>query len=220
MSKLIDITGNKYGKLTVIRKDVSINGRMYWECECECGNHTFVSGGNLKTGEVKSCGCLVFNATHSKTHGLSNTKEYKIWSAIKSRCYNSNNKSYADYGGRGIKMCDEWKNSFESFYDWVSKTRDSTEKSIDRIDNDKDYSPENCKWSTHKEQTNNRRICHQFTHNGKTQSLSLWCDELGLDYKRTHNRIFKLGWSFEKSISTPVDVNKRNNKTKELKGKD
>ena len=219
MSKRIDITGNKYNMLTVIGVDKQINGIVYWWCKCDCGKITSVRGANLKNGCVKSCGCLRYK-TRNTTHGLSNTKEYAIWISMKNRCYNKNVPSYKDYGGRGIEVCEEWKNSFMNFYEWILQTRHSEDETIDRIDNDGNYEPSNCRWTTIDVQQNNRRICHYFTMNGKTQTLAMWCKELNLDYKRVHNRLFKLKWSFEDAISVPVNKSKRNMDTRRRKGRD
>lgn len=217
MSKFIDLTGEKFGLLTVIEKSETLPmGIVVWKCKCDCGNITFVRGKNLKTGAVKSCGCLL-HESHNKTHGLSKTKEYQVWYNIKRRCYSQKDEAYKYYGARGIKMCDEWLNSFEEFYKWIKANKTSESQSIDRIDNDGDYSPENCRMADAKTQTNNRRRCRYFTFNGKTQTLMMWCEELGLDYKRTHNRLYKLGWDFERAITTPVDINKRNAYTQEKK---
>lgn len=219
MSKFIDLTGKRYNHLFVIEKDnTKDNGNTYWKCKCDCGNFTSVSGKNLKANAVKSCGCLRKTAPN-KTHGLSNTREYRKWVNIKKRCYDPSYAAYKNYGGRGIKMCDQWHNSFEAFYKWIKEHRTSDDQSIDRIDNNGDYSPDNCRMTDAKVQANNRRMCHYYSHDGKTQTLMQWCEELGLDYKRTHNRIFKLGWDFEKAISVPVDINKRNTETRIRKGR-
>lgn len=214
MSKLIDRTGKKYGKLTVIRRvENAPGGVTRWECLCECGNLTIVRANNLNSGAVKSCGCLLKTAPQSRaTHNMSNTRLYREWASIKARCYYKSQAGYKSYGARGIKMCDEWLNSFEAFADWSLSNGYSDDMTIERIDNDKDYMPNNCKWISLSEQANNRRSNIKITHNGETHNLSEWCKIYGIDYKLAHNRIYKLGWSFERVISEPVHVEKRNRK--------
>ena len=214
MSKLIDLTGNRYCKLVVIERAENTNrGEPRWKCKCDCGNITTVKGQNLKHGLVKSCGCLRSESNKSRTkHGLSNDPLYIKWNSIKVRCYDPSCKSYKDYGGRGIKMCDEWKNSVDEFAKWAYSSGYNEDLTIERIDNNGDYCPENCRWVTKMEQAKNRRSNYKIAYNGKTQDLTDWCKDLGLDYKLIHNRIHKSHWSFERAISEPVHAEKRNRK--------
>lgn len=213
MSKLIDITGKRFNDLVVIRRAENANGGVaVWECQCDCGNTTFVRGSNLKNGAVKSCGCRL-KKIHNGTHKMSKTKIYREWAAIKARCYTTTTRTYRDYGGRGIKMCEEWKNSFEAFMSWAYANGYSDKLTIERIDYNGDYSPENCKWIPFNKQQGNRRICYSIEYNGKIKNLADWCRDLDLNYNLVHNRIYKLGWSFEKAIQEPVHIEKRN-KTK------
>lgn len=209
MSQLIDLTGKKYGLLTVVSRKTSTSGYVEWNCICECGKKTVVRGNNLKNGSVKSCGCL----KHRKhnTHHLSNTRLYRIWSHIKRRCNDTKSEAYKYYGKRGITICNEWLD-FTTFYKWAIDNGYKDGLTIDRIDNNKGYSPDNCRWITRKKQANNRRSCLYFDYQGKTQNLMEWCNELDLDYKLVNSRIKKLGWDFEKAINTPVEVSKRSRK--------
>lgn len=207
MSKFIDLTGKRFNKLTVLNRIPTKDGITRWECVCDCGNITNVRGSNLKNGSVKSCGCLIYEK-HNTSH-MSHTRLGNIYYDMKNRCTNPKDRAYSRYGGRGITICDEWLKS-DNFFKWALDNGYKDGLTLDRIDNNKGYSPENCRWATAKEQANNRRSCVMITYNGKTQNLMQWCEELELDYKLIHNRIHKLKWSFEKAVSEPVDEVKRN----------
>lgn len=219
MSNFIDLTGKKFNRLTVIeRMDNSPKGIVVWKCQCECGNYTFVRGSNLKSGAVKSCGCLGKDRK-KYTHCESKTKLYRQWKSMMYRCYKPNHRAYHLYGGRGIRVCEEWK-TYEGFKEWVlqTKPKDGDNLTVDRINVDGDYSPQNCRWVDMKTQANNRRSCRYYEYNGEVKDLMEWCDELSLDYKRVHNRIYKLKWSFERAITTPVNDIKRNKEAREKYG--
>lgn len=207
MAKLIDLTGMKYNKLTVVKRaENSKNGQARWECVCDCGNTTIVVSNNLKNGAVKSCGCL--KHLKKNTHHESKTKLYRMWTSMIYRCHNPKNQGYKYYGARGIRVCDEW-HDFLNFKKWVLETKNEPNLTLERIDVNKDYSPENCTWIPFSEQANNRRSCRYFEYNGEKHNLMEWCNKLNLNYKNVHNRIYKLNWSFEKAISTPIDIKKR-----------
>lgn len=157
--KLIDLTGRKFGRLTVLCRVPSVNKRTKWKCVCECGNEIEVESYNLKTGHTNSCGCWQKEATSTanRTHGQRKTRLYRIWVCMRNRCYQKNYHAFQHYGGRGITVCDEWNNSFETFRDWAMSHGYTDNLTIDRKDNDKGYSPENCKWSTMAEQNQNKR---------------------------------------------------------------
>ena len=159
MGKLINLTGKRFGRLLVIGKSESKNGMATWLCKCDCGNEKVVCGNELRKGKANSCGCLRKELAYKMLiqHGKANTRLYKVWKAMKARCNNPNNKRYSSYGGRGIKVCDEWQNSFQAFYDWAIANGYREGLSIDRVNNDGNYEPTNCRWATASEQQKNKR---------------------------------------------------------------
>ena len=163
MSNFIDLTGQKFGRLTVIeRVENNKHGKARWKCECECGNDVFIPTGDLKSGRTQSCGC--FNKERTKesrtTHGLTDHPLYRVWSNMRKRCYGTNNPAYATYGARGIQICDEWLDDFQVFYDWAISNGFSEGLSIDRIDNDGNYEPSNCQWITISENIRRMNLYH------------------------------------------------------------
>ena len=146
--------------------------------------------------------CLMGSANPNYKHGLSKTPLFRTWSNAKSRCYDENSKPFKDYGGRGITVCAEWRNDFHAFYDWAMESGYKRGLTLDRIDNDKGYSPDNCRWSTVKEQANNRRSCRKIEFCGETKTISEWAESIGVR-RDTLERRFLNGWSVEKALTTP-----------------
>ena len=191
-----NLVGNKYGRLTVKSRAESNTRRTKWLCLCDCGNEKVVSGENLMSGHTKSCGCLLREAITS--HGMSHDKLYKRWSSMKARCNNPNNPAYKNYGGRGIQVCKEWEESFDSFYrDMIEGYEDGLE--LDRVNNDEGYSKENCRWVTHKENNRNKRT------NRVIDGINLaeYCEEHGINENRVISRITKCGWDEREALYTP-----------------
>jgi hypothetical protein len=203
-----NITNEKYNRLTALE----YLGNYKWLCECECVAKTKIPVNYYKliSGHTKSCGCLNTErigqmGRANKRHGKSHTKEHKTWSAMFQRCYNTNNKYYKDYGGRGIIVCERW-HTFENFFADMGECP-SDKDSIDRIDNDGIYYKENCRWATQIEQCNNRRPRKYVTYNGRQRSLASLAKEHGLDYHTVQTRVDR-HWTLERALKTPVRARK------------
>ena len=180
MGKTLDLTGQRFGKLSVLCKSGYHNGKIMWRCVCDCGNETTVYGGSLRSGNTKSCGCINAKQNPRYKHGLSKTRLYHSWNAMMQRCNNPKDKRYANYGGRGISVCKEWQD-FMTFRDWALSNGYASDLSIDRIDVNGNYCPENCRWATRIEQANNTTRNHYVTYNGETHTVAEWARLLGID---------------------------------------
>lgn len=204
--RFINLVGQKFSRLLVVELLGKYKQYVYYRCKCDCGNELEASASKLKYGHVRSCGCLLAdkNAARLTAHGASKggrvSREYDVWRGIKNRCSNPNEPAYGNYGGRGIKVCKRWQ-SFENFLADMGNRPPGM--SLDRKDNDGDYSPENCRWATRIEQANNTRSNRLLTLDGQTKTVADWNRHMGYPRQTIHNRL-SLGWSVERAITQPV----------------
>ena len=207
MPKKIELhAGKKFNKLTVVSLDHkeinkynnTIKTRDFYLCKCECGKNTIVEKWNLITGHTFSCGCMAKhnNLKHNKTNSLI----YRRWTGMKNRCYNKNEPTFYRYGGRGITVCDEWKNDFMSFYNWAIANGYKDDLTLDRINNDGNYEPSNCRWVDVKTQSRNRCSNKFITYKGHTLCIADWSKKTGIRAENLYYRI-KKGWPVEKALN-------------------
>lgn len=204
-----DLSNQKFGRLTAISIDHCDNGKTYWKCKCDCGKEHVVLTNRLISGNTISCGCRKEEITSrikdlNKSHEKSQTRLYKIFQGMKARCYRETCPNYHRYGGRGIKICQEWLDDFMSFYNWAMANGYKTGLTIDRIDNDKGYSPNNCRWTTAEQQANNTSSTIFLTYQGNTMSASEWSKITGIR-TNTITRRKRDGWSDEDCLTVSVD---------------
>jgi hypothetical protein len=207
MPNFIDLKDQSFNRLTVIKRIHRENSkRTYWLCKCQCGKKIIVESYNLKSGNTKSCGChnQETRVKRLTIHGMSKTRLYWQWQGMIARCENPHHQGYKDYGGRGITVCESW-HSFENWYANMGEPP-TPQHMIDRIDNNSNYEPNNCKWSTRKEQMNNKRDNHLIEFNGQTKTLKQWSEMTGIPYSTLRSRINKYHWGIEKSLTTPLIV--------------
>ena len=219
MSKINNLTGKKFNRLLVIKYSHSNkNGRAMWSCICDCGNSVIVCGHELLELKTQSCGCWNRESTSKrfKTHGYANGADgkkkplYMIWHAMLERCRNINNKSYKNYGGRGIFPDKSWikfenfRNDMETSYEEHLKIYGRRNTCLERINNNKGYSKSNCKWATQREQANNRRGNRLILFKGETKTLSMWAEKINLSPKTLWYRIVIYKWPIEIALTTPL----------------
>lgn len=206
-SRKIDMTGIRYGAIVALN-DVGLcaDGKYKWLCQCDCGNKFESSGSKIRSGETVTCpACSKERVRLSRVkHGMRKTAEYRIWTHIKSRCYNEKVPEFKHYGGRGISMCDRWLSSFNNFIADMM-VRPTNKHSIDRIDNNGNYEPSNCRWATSSEQANNTRSNRKITINGTTKNMGQWANENGLRHESVYKRL-KRGKSGADIIASRPDL--------------
>lgn len=207
-----DMVGKTFGFLKVISRaeDRVSSGRQetMWLCECKCGNRKEVRGTSLRNGNTVSCGCYRNEAsgvrmTKRAKHGFGGTRIYKIWQLMISRCEDEHNRSYKNYGARGITVCDEW-HDVATFAEWAYGNGYADELTIERVDNSCGYSPDNCVWADRIVQNNHTSRNHLITYDGRTQTLAQWSRELDIPYSTLKTRLNRGGWSVERALTTSV----------------
>lgn len=206
MPKALDLTGLRFGRL-VVQHLADCGGekagrtRRRWVCVCDCGNRVIASTQDLRKGDVRSCGCLKRDSTIKRmsTHCASRTKLHNIWKAMRKRCRNEHNSDFAHYGGRGIFVCPEWDSSFEAFRDWALSHGYEEGLTIDRIDVNNGYSPDNCRFCSMKDQANNRTSNVVVEFDGQSHTIKEWSEILGIPYSRLYMRL-KNGWTIERAF--------------------
>jgi len=197
--KALELTGKKFGRLMVIeRSHKGKHGEINWLCLCDCGNHTKVRAANLINETTKSCGC--YHKEKVSTHNMTGVPTFKSWESMKQRCTNQNSPDYFKYGGRGITICDRWLNSFDSFYEDMGLRPKGT--TLDRIDNDGNYEPDNCRWATAIEQLSNRRNTARYMFGDSLKTARELSEISGMKIKTIRDRLYA-GWSVEKAMFTP-----------------
>ena len=203
VNRLENITGQRYGRLTVV--GLAAIGPRAWVCKCDCGNAVTITNPKLRCGNNRSCGCLQKEITGARfrTHGMTNQKVYRAWKAMIARCERPKTQLFHRYGGRGISVCTQWRESFQSFFNDMGHPPSSLH-SLDRINNNGNYEPGNCRWSTRTEQLRNYSRNVLLTVKGETMPIAAWTERMGFPYREIENRI-RGGWSVEDAVLTPID---------------
>lgn len=195
---MVDISNMRFGRLVAI-EPTKIDNKTKWKCICDCGNICYYGYHPLKSGNNSSCGCMV----KEKQHGFSKTRLYDTWCNMKSRCHNPKNNYYYNYGAKGTSVCDEWRYNFIAFKDWALNNGYNDDLTIDRIDNSKGYSPDNCRFADDFVQANNTTRNHKMTYNGITKTMSEWSNDLDISYTTLRKRLND-GWTVEDAIEKPM----------------
>ncbi len=198
----IDMAGQRYGRWTVLERAGSNHGAATWLCRCECGREVVVEGRSLRRGISQGCGSCASRESKT-THGASKTRLHATWMSMRYRCGNKNCPGYKNYGGRGIRVCAEWDESFGPFRDWAMANGYKASLEIDRINNDGNYEPRNCRWATRKQQARNARSNVHITINGVTKLLCEWAEATGIKYEALRGR-YRRGWRGERLLSPPT----------------
>lgn len=210
MQRFVDMTGwvmKEHGvpdsKLTIVNREKNNDkGQTMWRCKCECGGEIIGIGYRIKSGRIKSCGCM--KAVPEFRHGETQSRLYRIWCNIKTRCSCKSAEYYKNYGARGISVCDEWRLSYTAFRDWALSAGYEDNLTIDRINANGNYEPSNCRWATWKEQENNSSHNVNISYNNKTMTLHQWSEELNIPYDTLRSRVRRRGWSVKRAFTQPV----------------
>ena len=210
LKKYDSLIGKKFNSLTIIKiESHNKSGHYKLLCKCDCGNEKSIRADRVIKNITKTCGCQNKGYNYN-LNGLSRKYNnlYSLWNTMRHRCYNPKNKKYKNYGARGIRVCDEWKYSFEPFLNWALNNGYKKGLTIDRIDVNGNYEPINCRWTTLLMQARNKTNNRMITYKNQTKCLSQWCDELNLDNKAISAR-FSLGWSIERAFEVPINHPKK-----------
>lgn len=200
-----DMIGEKNDKLTIVGfVGTDKRGQRLWLCKCDCGNTTVKNTNSLHSKARHSCGCIRKNHPNGTKHGMCYTRLNGIYRRMKQRCINPNSPRYTDYGGRGIRVCKEWVDDFMNFYNWAIQNGYSDKLTLDRINNDGNYEPNNCRWATTRQQANNTRHNHILVYQGVSHTMAEWAEIKGLPYSSLNQRINVLKWPIDKALNTEV----------------
>ncbi len=198
MPKFIDLSGEVFGDLSVIRRDGHIQGHVGWRCTCRlCGSERIYAANNLRSGNSTSCGCA-----RAVTHGMKGTREYRTWQHMKARCTNPKNDNYPLYGERGIRVCKRWMRSFDAFFSDMGPRPPG--HTLDRKNNEGDYTKRNCRWATSLVQSRNKRNTKMLKMGGREMILADWSKEFGLPMERVRGRL-RSGWSLERALTADAN---------------
>ena len=201
-----NLTGHRFGRLVVVEKSGHDKFNQFlWKCRCDCGKEITTTTNRLNMGKTRSCGCL--KAEVNISHGMCYTRINSIYRKMKERCFWRKSPRYGDYGGRGITVCNEWlgENGFLNFYNWAISNGYSDNLTLDRMDNNGNYEPSNCRWVDEITQMNNMRNNHLLTYNGETHTVAEWARIMDMPYQRLLSRINKLHWSVERALTEGVN---------------
>lgn len=208
-----DLSGQRFGRLTVICRAVGKYDIPHYKCVCDCGNEVIKRGKDLASGNTRSCGCLhkeqlAERNRKNRVHGGGHTRLYNIYFNMINRCYNTKQVEYHNYGGRGVGVCKEWRDSFVAFREWAIGNGYNDILVIDRIDVNGNYEPNNCRWITKREQQFNKTNTRYFEYKGQKKCLAEWAEIFGMNKPTLYNRIYNLGWSIDKALETEVKQRK------------
>lgn len=215
LHEIKDMKGLRFGRLVVLEHvGFASNSVALWRCKCDCGNETIVRQCNLNSGKTRSCGCLCIDKTReaNTTHGKSHTRIFNTWSKMKERCYNSKRPAYKNYGGKGVVMCDEWRNSFQNFYDWAMRNGYQDDLTIDRINSNGNYEPLNCRWITLSENVRLRNADSFIVINGLSLTIHDWAIRINIDPATLMSRYREFGVEYiQKEVAIALETGDNNN---------